>query len=137
MTSCGCFEVAVTILPTANGVMAVNREFYEMTPCGMKFSTIAGMVGGGIQTPGFIGISKYFIGSKKFILADGGLKRLVWMPKQLKEEILGLLQVRAGEMEMPDFIDKIATEENATTEEEVFEWITKVNHPVLGMEPLM
>ena len=137
MTSCGCFEVVVTILPTANGVMAVNREFSEMTPCGMKFSTIAGMVGGGIQTPGFIGISKYFIGSKKFILADGGLKRLVWMPKQLKEEILGLLQVRVGEMEMPDFIDKIATEENATTEEEVFEWITKVNHPVLGMEPLM
>ncbi|MCL5070358.1 MAG: acetyl-CoA decarbonylase/synthase complex subunit alpha/beta, partial [Actinobacteria bacterium] len=88
MTSCGCFEVVVTILPTANGVMAVNREFSEMTPCGMKFSTIAGMVGGGIQTPGFIGISKYFIGSKKFILADGGLKRLVWMPKQLKEEIL-------------------------------------------------
>ncbi|MBE3037116.1 MAG: CO dehydrogenase/CO-methylating acetyl-CoA synthase complex subunit beta [Candidatus Atribacteria bacterium] len=137
MTSCGCFEVVVTILPTANGVMAVNREFSEMTPCGMKFSTIAGMVGGGIQTPGFIGISKYFIGSKKFILADGGLKRLVWMPKQLKEEILELLQVRAGEMEIPDFIDKIATEENATTEEEVFEWITKVNHPVLGMEPLM
>ena len=137
MTSCGCFEVVVTILPTANGVMAVNREFSEMTPSGMKFSTIAGMVGGGIQTPGFIGISKYFIGSKKFILADGGLKRLVWMPKQLKEEILGLLQVRAGEMEMPDFIDKIATEENATTEEEVFDWITKVNHPVLGMEPLM
>lgn len=137
MTSCGCFEVVVTILPTANGVMAVNREFSEMTPCGMKFSTIAGMVGGGIQTPGFIGISKYFIGSKKFILADGGLKRLVWMPKQLKEEILGLLQVRVGEMEIPDFIDKIATEENATTEEEVFEWITKVNHPVLGMEPLM
>ena len=137
MTSCGCFEVVVTILPTANGVMAVNREFSEMTPSGMKFSTIAGMVGGGIQTPGFIGISKYFIGSKKFILADGGLKRLVWMPKQLKEEILDLLQVRAGEMEIPDFIDKIATEENATTEEEVFEWITKVNHPVLGMEPLM
>ncbi|MBU4293179.1 MAG: CO dehydrogenase/CO-methylating acetyl-CoA synthase complex subunit beta, partial [Actinobacteria bacterium] len=137
MTSCGCFEVVVTILPTANGVMAVNREFSEMTPSGMKFSTIAGMVGGGIQTPGFIGISKYFIGSKKFILADGGLKRLVWMPKQLKEEILDLLQVRAGEMEMTDFIDKIATEENATTEEEVFEWITKVNHPVLGMEPLM
>jgi len=137
MTSCGCFEVVVTILPTANGVMAVNREFSEMTPCGMKFSTIAGMVGGGIQTPGFIGISKYFIGSKKFILADGGLKRLVWMPKQLKEEILGLLQVRVGEMEIPDFIDKIATEENATTEEEVFEWITKINHPVLGMEPLM
>lgn len=137
MTSCGCFEVIVTILPTTNGVIAINREFPEITPCGMKFSTIAGMVGGGIQTPGFIGISKYFIASKKFIRADGGLKRLVWLPKQLKEEIKELLELRAEEMELPDFVDKIATEENATTEEEVLKWITDVNHPVLGMEPMM
>ena len=137
MTSCGCFEVIVTILPTTNGIMAVNREFADMTPCRMKFSTIAGMVGGGIQTPGFIGISKYFIASKKFIRADGGLKRLVWMPRQLKEEIGELLKVRAMEMDMPDFVDKIATEEDAVTEEEVLEWITKTNHPVLEMEPIM
>ncbi|MBM3705156.1 MAG: CO dehydrogenase/CO-methylating acetyl-CoA synthase complex subunit beta [Actinobacteria bacterium] len=137
MTSCGCFEVIVTILPTTNGVMAVNREFSEITPCGMKFSTIAGMVGGGIQTPGFIGISKFFIGSKKFILADGGLKRLVWIPKMLKEEIGDLLRQRAEEMGMPDFVDKIATEENAATEEEVMQWISDVGHPVLEMEPMM
>ncbi len=137
MTSCGCFEVIVTILPTTNGVMAVNREYSEMTPCGMKFSTIAGMVGGGIQTPGFIGISKYFIASKKFIRADGGLKRLVWMPRQLKEEIGELLRERAEEMGMPDLIDKIATEENAVTEEEVLKWMEKVNHPALEMEPIM
>jgi len=137
MTSCGCFEVIVTILPVTNGVMAVNREFSGMTPCGMKFSTIAGMVGGGIQTPGFIGISKYFISSKKFIRADGGLQRLVWMPKELKEEIRSLLEERAAEMGIPDFVDKIATEEEAQTEEEVLEWIQKVNHPVLALEPLM
>ena len=137
MTSCGCFEVIVTILPITNGVMAVNREFSGMTPCGMKFSTIAGMVGGGIQTPGFIGISKYFISSKKFIRADGGLKRLVWMPKELKEEIKDLLQERAEEMGIPDFVDKIATEEQAQTEEEVLDWVQKVNHPVMDLEPLM
>ena len=137
MTSCGCFEVIVTILPTTNGVMAVNREYSEMTPCGMKFSTIAGMVGGGIQTPGFIGISKFFIGSKKFILADGGLKRLVWIPKVLKEEIGELLRQRAEELGIPDFVDKIATEENAATEEEVLQWISDVGHPVLEMEPMM
>jgi acetyl-CoA synthase len=137
MTSCGCFEVIVTILPTTNGVMAVNREFSEMTPSGMKFSTIAGMVGGGIQTPGFIGISKYFIGSKKFIKADGGLRRLVWMPKQLKEEIRDLLEERASELGISGFLDKIATEENAATEEEVLEYITSTNHPVLEMDPIM
>jgi acetyl-CoA synthase len=137
MTSCGCFEVIVTILPSTNGIMAVNREFTGMTPCGMKFSTIAGIVGGGIQTPGFIGISKFFIASKKFIRADGGLKRLVWMPKELKEEIRDLLEERAKEMGMPNFLDLIATEEEAETEEEVLEWIQKVKHPALDMEPMM
>ncbi|MBA7646922.1 Carbon monoxide dehydrogenase/acetyl-CoA synthase subunit alpha [subsurface metagenome] len=137
MTSCGCFEVIVTILPSTNGVMAVNREYPGMTPSGMKFSTMAGMVGGGIQTPGFIGISKFFIGSKKFIKADGGLERLVWMPKALKEEIRDILEERAKEMGMEDFLDKVATEEEAGTEEEVLEWIQKVNHPVLKMEPMM
>ena len=137
MTSCGCFEVIVTILPSTNGVMAVNREHPGITPSGMKFSTMAGMVGGGIQTPGFIGISKYFISSKKFIKADGGLERLVWMPKALKEEIRDILEERAKEMEMEDFLDKVATEEEAETEEEVLEWIQKVNHPVLKMEPMM
>ncbi|MBE3092076.1 MAG: CO dehydrogenase/CO-methylating acetyl-CoA synthase complex subunit beta [Chloroflexi bacterium] len=137
MTSCGCFEVIVTILPSTNGVMAVNREHPGMTPSGMKFSTMAGMVGGGIQTPGFIGISKYFIGSKKFIKADGGLERLVWMPKALKEEIRDILEERAKEMGMEDFLDKVVTEEEAETEEEVLEWIQKVNHPVLKMEPMM
>lgn len=137
MTSCGCFEVIVTILPSTDGVMAVNREHPGMTPSGMKFSTMAGMVGGGIQTPGFIGISKYFIGSKKFIKADGGLERLVWMPKALKEEIRDILEGRAKEMGMEDFLDKVATEEEAETEEEVLEWIQKVNHPVLKMEPMM
>jgi len=137
MTSCGCFEVIVTILPSTNGIMAVNREHVLETPCGMKFSTIAGMVGGGIQTPGFIGISKFFIASKKFISADGGLKRLVWMPKELKEEIRDHLKERAEEIGIPDFIDKIATEEDAQTEEQVLEWIQKVKHPVLEMEPMM
>ncbi|MGM0366979.1 MAG: acetyl-CoA decarbonylase/synthase complex subunit alpha/beta [Actinomycetota bacterium] len=137
MTSCGCFEVIATILPSTNGIMAVNREHGGMTPCGMKFSTIAGMVGGGIQTPGFIGISKFFIGSKKFIRADGGLKRLVWMPKELKEEIRDLLEERAKEIGMEDLVDKIATEEEAQSEEEVLEWAQKVNHPALEMEPMM
>jgi acetyl-CoA synthase len=137
MTSCGCFEVIATILPSINGIMAVNREYSGMTPSGMKFSTMAGMVGGGIQTPGFIGISKYFIASKKFIKADGGLKRLVWMPKILKEEIGELLEARAKEIGIDGFLNKIATEEDAETEEQVQEWIKKVNHPVLEMEPMM
>ncbi|MEE9115292.1 MAG: acetyl-CoA decarbonylase/synthase complex subunit alpha/beta, partial [Thermoplasmata archaeon] len=87
MTSCGCFECIVGLEPMTNGVVIVNREHSGMTPLGMKFSTLAGSVGGGGQTPGFIGVGRYYLVSKKFISADGGFHRIVWMPKQLKEEM--------------------------------------------------
>jgi acetyl-CoA synthase len=118
--------------------MIVNREFAEMTPCGMKFSTLAGTVGGGQQTPGFIGHSKHYINSKKFIGAEGGIKRIVWMPTMLKEEIKETFIKRADEFGLggEGFIDKIADETSATTEEEVLEFITKTEHPVLSMEPM-
>lgn len=137
MTSCGCFECIAVVLPLANGIMTVNREFSGMTPCGMKFSTLAGSVGGGQQTPGFVGHSKQYIGSKKFIQAEGGIKRLVWMPKMLKEELRPLLEKRGKEIGVENLIDLIADEEIATTEEEVMEFMQKVKHPALELPPLM
>ncbi len=136
MTSCGCFEVISCVLPMCNGIMTVNREFKGDTPSGMKFSTLAGSVGGGVQTPGFLGHSKFYMGSPKFIAADGGIKRLVWMPKELKEEIREVLEKAAERAGAPDLVDKIATEENGTEEAEVFEYLQKVGHPALEMEPL-
>lgn len=136
MTSCGCFECIVALLPMANGVMIVNREFSEMTPCGMKFSTLAGSVGGGQQVPGFIGIGKQFITSKKFISADGGFQRIVWMPKELKEQLKDNFIKRSEEIGDPDFINKVADETVAVTEDEVIEYMQKVGHPALAMEPM-
>jgi acetyl-CoA synthase len=118
--------------------MIVNREFSEMTPCGMKFSTLAGTVGGGNQTPGFIGHSKHYIGSKKFIAAEGGISRIVWMPTMLKEEIKDMFIQRAEEASLggEEFLAKIADETTATTEEQVLEFISKVEHPALALEPM-
>ncbi|MHC5085408.1 MAG: acetyl-CoA decarbonylase/synthase complex subunit alpha/beta, partial [Planctomycetota bacterium] len=112
MTSCGCFECISAILPMANGIMIVNREFPEMTPCGMKFSTLAGTVGGGNQVPGFVGHSKHYISSKKFISAEGGITRIVWMPTALKEEVRAALGERAQEagLDATAFLDMIADE---------------------------
>ena len=104
-----------------------------MTPCGMKFSTLAGTVGGGLQTPGFIGHSKHYIGSDKFISAEGGIKRLVWMHKTLKEQIGKVVNQMAAKHGIENFIDMVADETVASTEEEVFEFINKVNHPALTM----
>ena len=138
MTSCGCFECIAAVLPSTGGIMIVNREFVEMTPCGMKFSTLAGVVGGGQQTPGFIGHSKHYIGSKKFIAAEGGIRRIVWMPAMLKEEIKDAFVKRAEEMGLggEEFLAKIADERTATTEEEVLEFITKAGHPATSLEPM-
>ncbi len=136
MTSCGCFECISCVLPLTNGIMTVYREFPDMTPSGMKFSTLAGTVGGGIQTPGFIGHSKQYLGSKKFISAEGGAKRIVWMNRELKSELEDVLR-GIGEAEgIDNFFDKIADETIAVTEEEVLEFITKMNHPVCSMPPL-
>ena len=138
MTSCGCFECISAILPMTNGIMIVNREYPEMTPCGMKFSTLAGTVGGGNQVPGFIGHSKHYITSKKFISAEGGVPRIVWMPSTLKEEVREALSqvAEAAGLDAAAFIDMIADETVATTEEEVMEFIAQKGHPVLNLEPM-
>jgi len=136
MTSCGCFECISGILPSTNGIMIVYRDYTGMTPSGMKFSTLAGTVGGGVQTPGFIGHSRQYIGSKKFISAEGGAKRIVWMDKGLKEQIGSILNEIGKKEGIENFIDMIADETVAETEEEVLEYITKKNHPVLSMPAL-
>lgn len=137
MTSCGCFECILAMVPEANGFMIVNREYPEMTPCGMKFSTLAGSVGGGNQTPGFLGVGRLYVLSRKFISADGGLKRLVWMPKALKDFYREKFAKRAAEEGVPDLLDRIADETVAVTAEELVEYLTKVNHPVLELPALM
>ena len=134
MTSCGCFECILALVPEANGFMIVNREFPGETPCGMKFSTLAGSVGGGNQTPGFLGVGRLYVLSHKFISGDGGLKRLVWMPSELKAYFADRFAVRAAEEGVPDLLDKIADETVATTGEELVEFLTKVGHPALEME---
>ncbi|MCJ7745004.1 MAG: acetyl-CoA decarbonylase/synthase complex subunit alpha/beta [Actinobacteria bacterium] len=137
MTSCGCFECIVAFLPLANGVMIVNREHSGVTPCGMSFSSLAGSVGGGNVTPGFVGIGKVYITSKKFISADGGFHRIVWMPKGLKETLKEQLRKRAEDLGTPDFVDKIADEEVGLTEEEILPFLEEKGHPALTMEPML
>ncbi len=137
MTTCGCCECIAAVLPMANGIMTVDRDYTGMTPCGMKFTTLAGSVGGGAQSPGFLGHSKYNVTQKKFLVGDGGLLRIVWMPKRLKEELGERLAKRAAEMGVPDLIDKIADETVATTEEEVIAYCTEKGHPAITMESIM
>jgi acetyl-CoA synthase len=137
MTTCGCCECIAAVLPLCNGIMTVNREYTGDTPCGMRFTTLAGTIGGGISTPGFVGHGKYNITQRKFIIGDGGLLRMVWMPKMLKEEIGDRLKARAKEMGVPDLPDMIADETIGVTEEEILPFLQEKGHPALSMEPIL
>ena len=133
MTACGCFEAILMYIPEVEGVIVVSREDTGMTPMGMKFSTLAGMAGGGVQTPGVMGVGKYYMLSPKFISADGGFKRVVWMSKNIKDSMIDEFQIVAEREGIPDLIDKIADGESVTTVEELQEWVKAKQHPVLEM----
>ena len=136
MTSCGCFEAIVAYVPECNGVMVVNREFQGETPAGMTFSSLAGNVGGGQQTPGFMGCGKVFLTSRKFLFAEGGHKRLVWMPKELKTLLADDLKKRFKEQGVPDLLDQIADETVGSEAAAVRAFMEKVGHPAVKMDDM-
>ena len=138
MTSCGCFECICGIEPFSNGVVIANREYAGMTPLGMTFPELASMTGGGVQTPGFMGHGKHFIASKKFMKAEGGIARIVWMPKELKETVAERLNKTAFELYgIENFCDMIGDETIAEDPETLLEFLTEKGHPALGLDPMM
>ena len=138
MTSCGCFECISGIEPMSNGFIVVNREYAGMTPAGMTFGELASCTGGGVQTPGYMGHGRHFISSKKFIHAEGGIERIVWMPKELKDDVGERLNKTAKELYgIDNFVDMIADETICEDCDALMEFLTEKNHPVLGLEPLM
>jgi acetyl-CoA decarbonylase/synthase complex subunit beta len=137
MTCCGCFECIAAVLPEVNGILIVNRDYLGDTPIGMTFSTLAGTIGGGAQTPGFVGISKNYILSERFLQADGGLARVVWMPRVLKEELGSRLKEALSATGAGLTPSQIATEAEAETIEELIEFLEEAGHPAPGMEPLI
>ncbi len=138
MTSCGCFECITGIMPEANGVVIVNREHGAITPLGMTFGELASMSGGGVQTPGFMGHGRSFIPSKKFMKAEGGIGRIVWMPKELKDFVAEKLNKTAKELYgIDNFADMICDETIATESDAVLAFLEEKGHPALTMDPLM
>lgn len=138
MTSCGCFECICGIEPFSNGVIIANREYAGMTPLGMTFAELASMTGGGVQTPGFMGHGKHFIASKKFMKAEGGIERIVWMPKELKDTVAERLNATAKELYgIENFTDMVGDESIAQDPETLVAFLTEKEHPALGMDPMM
>jgi acetyl-CoA synthase len=84
-----------------------------------------------------VGHGKYNITQRKWILGDGGIQRLVWMPKRLKEEIGDRVKQRAEEIGIPNLLDMIADETIGTTEEEILPFLEEKGHPALTMDPIL
>jgi acetyl-CoA synthase len=127
----------MAIIPEANGVMIVSRDDYGMTPSGMTFTTLMATVGGGLQTPGMMGHGKTYIASKKFIPVEGGIKRLVWLSKNLKEELAEELQAACEREGVPDLMDKIADGTITTEPEELVAFLEEKGHPAMAMDPII
>ncbi|MHA2294636.1 MAG: CO dehydrogenase/CO-methylating acetyl-CoA synthase complex subunit beta [Candidatus Hodarchaeales archaeon] len=123
-TSCGCFEACSFIIPEVDGIGVVHRDFVGETVNGLEFGTMATQVGGGVQTEGFVGIAVEYLRSPKFFEPDGGLERLVWLPKGLKE--------RVRDSFPEDLVDKIATEEDVSDVNELKSFLKERDHPIVN-----
>jgi acetyl-CoA decarbonylase/synthase complex subunit beta len=126
-TSCGCFEAVAFYIPEVDGFGVVNRSFKGVTVNGLPFSTLADSTAGGRQVDGFHGMSIEYMRSPKFLSADGGWNRIVWVPKEVKERVKDFIP--------KELVDKIATEENATSVEELKAFLKEKNHPVVARWP--
>lgn len=123
-TSCGCFEGIYFYIPEVDGIGFIHRDFEGETPLGIPFSSMAGSVGGGQQSYGFLGGAIEYLRSPKFLQADGGWRRIVWMPKEIKEDLKPKLK-DAG------VYDKIVTEEDTRNVNELKEILEEREHPVV------
>lgn len=121
-TSCGCFEGIYFYIPEVDGIGFIHRDFEGETPLGIPFSSMASTVGGGQQSYGFLGGAIEYMRSPKFLQADGGWHRIVWVPKEIKEELKDMI---------PDEVyDKIVTEEDTRDVNELKEILEEKEHPV-------
>ncbi|MFQ6095000.1 MAG: CO dehydrogenase/CO-methylating acetyl-CoA synthase complex subunit beta [Candidatus Bathyarchaeia archaeon] len=122
-TSCGCFEAVAFYIPEVDGIGVVHRGFRETTPNGLPFSTLADSTAGGRQVDGFHGVSIEYMRSPKFLQADGGWNRIVWLPESVKERVKGFIP--------KELVDKIPTEKEVTNIEELKAFLEEKGHPVV------
>lgn len=122
-TSCGCFEGIAFYIPEVDGFGIVMRSFSGVTVNGLPFSTMADSTAGGRQIDGFHGISVEYMRSRKFLHADGGYDRVVWMPQETKERLKAFIpgSVYGG----------IATENDVHSIAELKEFLSAHDHPVV------
>ena len=70
--------------------------------------------------------------------AEGGIERIVWMPKDLKDTVADRLNATAKELYgIENFTDMVADETITTDPEELVAFLTEKGHPALGLDPML
>ncbi len=123
-TSCGCFEGCLFYIPEMDGYGVVHRNFKGETVNGLNFVTISDLTAGGRQVDGFHGLSIEYMRSPKFMQADGGWDRVVWIPVDIKERIKSFMP--------PEIVDKVATEEDVSDLDELKAFLQEQEHPIVS-----
>jgi len=121
-TSCGCFEGVAFYIPEVDGIGLIHRDFKGTAINGLTFSAMADSTAGGRQVDGFHGISIEYLRSPKFLHLDGGWSRVVWMPADVKERVRDFVP--------KEVVDKIATEKDTGTIEELRKFLEAHAHPI-------
>jgi len=122
-TSCGCFEGCLFYIPEVDGFGIVHRNYKGETVNGLNFVTISDLTAGGRQVDGFHGLGIEYMRSPKFIQADGGWDRVVWLPEEIRDRI--------KEFMPEDMIPKIATEKDVETLDQLKDWLKEKGHPIV------
>ena len=122
-TSCGCFEGVAFYIPEVDGFGVVHRNYKGDTVNGLSFVTISDLTAGGRQVDGFHGLSIEYMRSPRFLQADGGWNRVVWMPSEVRERIKEFLP--------PEIIPKIPTENDVKNLDELKEFLKQKDHPIV------
>jgi acetyl-CoA decarbonylase/synthase complex subunit beta len=122
-TSCGCFEGCAFYIPEVDGLGIVHRNFRAETVNGLNFVTVSDLTAGGRQVDGFHGLSIEYMRSPKFMQADGGWDRVVWMPQDIKEQVRAFIP--------SEIVDKISSEQDVSNLEELRTWLVERGHPIV------
>lgn len=122
-TSCGCFEAIAFIIPEVDGLGVMHRDFKGSAVNGLPFSTMADSTAGGRQIPGFHGLAIEYLRSPKFLQVDGGWERIVWLPKAVKDRVVDFIP--------KEMVDKIPTENDVSSIEELKTYLEDHTHPVV------
>jgi len=123
-TACSCFQNVVYHIPEVDGLAIMNRGYEGEAPGGWTWTKLANLVAGKQYRQGAATIATAYLMSDKFLQADGGYYRVVWMTEALKKVALNSIP--------EELRGSIATEKDATTLQDLKTFLAEKGRKIIG-----